>query len=30
MSDVDDALGSFAVGGGGYELPGVALCAVTS
>ncbi len=30
VSDVDDALRSFSVDGGGYELPGVALCAVTS
>ena len=30
ISDVDDALRRFAADGGGFELPGVALCAVTS
>ena len=30
VSDVDEALRSFSVEGDGYELPGVALCAVTS
>jgi SAM-dependent methyltransferase len=30
VSDVDDALRRFAVDGGGYGVPGVALCAVAS
>ena len=30
VGDVDEALRSFSVDGGGYELPGVALCAATS
>ena len=30
LSDIDGALPGFAVEGGGYELPGVALCAVTT
>lgn len=30
QGDVEDSLGQFAAGGGGYRLPGLALCAVGS
>jgi hypothetical protein len=30
LADVEDSLGRFAADGGGYELPGVALCAAGS